>query len=242
MSGALTVPFSVLATALPSDWGYVRPIFGVMAVSFFSLTMYRVWATERERLITLEQHLAPRLRLEFDPTQPKFVSVTPVTGGFDMLYVRVLARALSPTVNNCRGYLQRVSQWDGNRYVMLFDETLLLPWSYENPESVQPKQLNHDVDAFLDVAWFADPTELRAFGFLNAGSDVSKRLLAVLKSQILPFPERNLKLDLLITGEDSKNAALSLNIHRGQSQWDQPQIGWMKGNEIRRDSNIQTAG
>jgi hypothetical protein len=242
MSGALTVPFTVLATALPSNWGYARPIFGVMAVLFFSATVYRVWAKEREQRIALEKHLAPRLRLEFDPRQAKFVSVTPTQGGFDMLYVRVLARALSPTVNNCRGYLQRVSQWDGERYVMLFDETFLLPWSYENPQSPQPKQLNHDVDAFLDVAWFADrarPT--LSFGLLNADSVVSNRLLAVLEKRVFPFPERNLKLDLLITGDDSENATLSLNIYRGQPQWDQPQIGWMKGNEIRRDSNIWTA-
>jgi hypothetical protein len=239
MSGALTVPFTLLATLLPSDWGYARLIFGVMAGVLFAVTVYRVWATERERLIVLENHLAPRLRLEFDPSQPKFVSVTPTQGGFNMLYLRVLARALSPTVNNCRGYLQRISQWDGEKYVMLFDETAQLPWSYENPQSVQPRHLNREVDAFLDVSWFAEPdSPLRPFGFLNADSAMSIRLLKALQERILPFPERNLKLDLLITGDDSENATLSLNIHRGQPQWDQPQIGWMNGNEIRRDSNV----
>jgi hypothetical protein len=38
-----------------------------------------------------------------------------------MLYVRVLARAVSPTVQNCRAYLQRVSQWDGERYSEIRD-------------------------------------------------------------------------------------------------------------------------
>jgi hypothetical protein len=240
MSGTFTVPFSVLAAVLPSRWGYARPIFVVMAVLLLSFTSYRVWKTERERLIALQKHLAPRLRFEFDPNQPKFVSVMPAYGGFDMLYVRVLARALSPTVNNCRGYLQRVSQLDGEGYVMLFDETFPLPWSYENPQSVQPKQLNHGVDAFLDVAWFVDPKKSNPpFGLLNANSGPSNRFFKVLHERILPFPEKNLKLDLLITGDDSENATLSLNIHRGQPQWDQPQIGWMKGNEIRRDSNIR---
>jgi hypothetical protein len=241
MSGALTVPFTLLATLLPSDWGYARLIFGVMAGVLFAVTVYRVWATERERLIALESHLAPRLGLEFDPNQPKFVSVTPTQGNFNMLYVRVLARALSPTVKNCRGYLQRVSQFDGEKYVMLFDETVQLPWFYENPQSVQSKQLNPEVDAFLDVAWFAErDSPLVPFGFLNAQSATSIRLLKVLRERILPFPERNLKLDLLIIGDDSENASLSLNIHRGQPQWDQPQIGWMNGNEIRRDSNVGT--
>src|ERR1700722_4984225 len=79
------------ATLLPSHWGYTRPIFGVMAGRLFSVTVYRVRATERTRRIALEQDLAPRLRLEFDPNQPKFVSLTPALGGFEMLYVRVLA-------------------------------------------------------------------------------------------------------------------------------------------------------
>jgi hypothetical protein len=113
--GVFSVPFTVLTNVLPPRWDAARPIFGVMAVLFFSIAAYSVWATERQRLVVLESHLAPRLRFEFDPNQPKFVSVTPTQGGFDMLYVRVLARALSPTVNNCRGYLQRVSQLDGER-------------------------------------------------------------------------------------------------------------------------------
>jgi len=61
-----------------------------------------------------------------------------------------------------------------------------------------------------------------------------------LKQHAAPFPERNLKLDLLISGEDSEHATISLNIHRGQPQWDRPQVCWMKGNELRRDSNIET--
>jgi hypothetical protein len=85
---------------------------------------------------------------------------------------------------------------------MLFDETAQLPWSYENPQSVQSRQLNHEVDAFLDVAWFAEPdSPLVPFGLLNAEHATSIRLLKVLKERILPFPERNLKLDLLITGD-----------------------------------------
>ena len=241
MSGALTVPFTILAATLPSSWGYARPIFGVMAVVLFSATVYRVWAREREQRISLEKHLAPRLRLEFDPNQAKFVSLTRTADGFNMLYVRVLARAVSPTVNDCRAYLQRVSQWDGERYVTLFDEPLALPWSYENPESVRPRQLNHDVDALLDVAWFIDTASGRfPFGLLNAGTVLPNQFRTVLEKQIHPSPERNLKLDLLITGEDSESATLSLNIHRSQPRWDHPQIGWMKGNEIRRDSNVQT--
>jgi hypothetical protein len=238
MSGIFTVPFTLAAIIAPS--GYGRAIFGAMAILAFLVTAYRIWADERRRLVELEDHLAPRLRFEFDPKQAKFVSVTPAMGGVEMLYVRVLARALSPTVNNCRGYLQRVSQWDGEKYVLLFDEMPFpLPWSYENPQTVQAKQVYHDVDALLDVAWFVDPKRLGPpFGLLNAASTTSNRLFKVLQERILPFPEKNLKLDLLITGDDSENATISINIHRGQPQWDQPQIGWMKGNEIRWDSNV----
>ena len=235
MSGIFTVPFTV-GTILYS--GYARGIFGAMSILAFLYTAYRIWGDERKQLVALEQHLAPRLRIEFDPNQAKFVSITPA-GGFDILYVRVLARAMSPTVQNCRGYLQRVSQLQGETYVMLFDEPLLLPWSYQNPQAVQPRQLNHDVDAFLDVSWFVDPASgLLAFGLLNTQSFVPNRLQTILRDQVLPFPERNIKLDLVITGDDSAKAAFSLNIHRGQPRWDQPQIGWMKGDEIRRDSNI----
>jgi len=73
------------------------------------------------QLVQNEQYLAPRLRLEFDPSQPKFVSPTTTVGNYKMLYVRVLARAVSPTVKDCRVYLQRVSQVDGEKYVTLFD-------------------------------------------------------------------------------------------------------------------------
>jgi hypothetical protein len=240
MSGALAVPFTVVATVLPSNWGNTRLILGVMAVVFFLFTGYRLWARERAERIVLEKHLAPRLRLEFDPHKAKFVSLTPTLGGSDMLYVRVIARAVSPTVKNCSAYLQRVSQWDGERYVVLFDGPFPLPWSYEGPNSVEPRDLNHDVDAFLDVAWFADPKSGRfPFGLLNVHTLLPEQFRTILEHQILPSPERNLKLDLLITGEDSENATLSLNIHRGQPQWSQPQIGWMEGNAIRRDSNVQ---
>jgi hypothetical protein len=64
---------------------------------------------------------------------------------------------------------------------------------------------------------------------MNAQSILSNRLLKILDEQIRPFPAPNLKLDLLITGND---------IHRGHPPWNQPQIGWMKGDDIRRDSNV----
>jgi hypothetical protein len=44
---------------------------------------------------------------------------------------------------------------------------------------------------------------------------------------------------VLLTGKDSENATLSLNIHRGQKRWNEPQIGWMDSiGVIRRESNI----
>jgi hypothetical protein len=240
MSGIFAVPFTV--GAIVSPWGSGQAIFAAMAIIALLITAYRAWADERNRVVALESHFAPRVRLEFDPTQPKFMSMTTAAPGFNILYVRVLARAMSPTVQNCRVFLKQVSQLNGERYVMLFDEPLPLPWSYENPLEVRPRQLNHDVDAFVDVAWFADVIELlaggEAFSFLNFETPLPNRLITILKEKVLPFPERNLKLDILITGEDSESASLSLNIHRGQPRWDQPQVGWMKGDEIRRDSNV----
>jgi hypothetical protein len=76
-----------------------------LAVSAFAFSVYRIWAYERRQLVELEAHLAPRLRIEFDPLQLKFVSSTPVVGSLEMLYVRVLARAVSPVVKDCRAYL-----------------------------------------------------------------------------------------------------------------------------------------
>jgi hypothetical protein len=79
------------------------------------------------------------------------------------------------------------------------------------------------------------------FGLLNFNSLLPSGLIEIFQQQILPYPERNLKLDLLLTGTDSENATLSLNIHRGhrgQEQWDKPQIGWMDSiGMIRRDAN-----
>jgi hypothetical protein len=61
----------------------------------------------------------------------------------------------------------------------------------------------------------------------------------ILQNQVLAQPQRNIKLDLLLTGENSESATLSLNIHRGQPRWNQPTIGWMDSiGMIRRESNI----
>jgi len=241
MTGALTVPFTGAAILLPPRWDYVRGIFGLMAAFCLFISAYRVWAQEREQRISLEKRLAPRLRIEFDPREPKFMSPTRGAGNFNALYLRVIARAMSPIVRNCRGFLQSVSQWDGERFIRLFDEPVQLPWSYEQPNSIQPKDLNHEVDSFLDVAWFVNPQEAKSFppfGFLNMMSALPLRFQTIQRDQIISHPELNLKLDLLITGDDCENATLSLNIHRAQAQWDKPQVGWMDGLAIRRDSNV----
>jgi hypothetical protein len=86
MSGILTVPFAILAFIFRN----VRWIFVALAVCAFAFTVYRIWSYERRQLVDLDAHLAPRLRIEFDPLQLKFVSCTPVVGGLEMLYVRVL--------------------------------------------------------------------------------------------------------------------------------------------------------
>jgi hypothetical protein len=238
MSGIFTVPFTIVAVAVPS--GYARGIFGTMAVAAVLFTAYRIWREERRQLVENKQHLAPRLRIEFDPYQPKFVSPTTTVDNYKTLYVRVLACAVSPTVRGCRVYLQRISQVDGEKYVTLFDESLQLPWSYEDPNILEPRTLNHHVDKFADVAWFAEPGDRLSFGFLNAASILPTRLHDIVKNKVLPNPSQNLKLDLLIIGEDSEHATLSLNIHRGQAAWDKPQIGWMDNTgAIRRESTEQ---
>jgi hypothetical protein len=232
MSGLFTVPFTVAALFAPSEY---RAIFAVMAILAFAITAYRIWADERARLVVLEQHLAPRLRIEFDPHQAKFLHHTVTTTYVNMIYVRVVARALSPVVEECRGYLQRISQWDGNQYITLFDETLELPWSGDHSDT-EPRLINHEVDAFLDVAWVADSEFAPPpFGFLNHQSTIPNRLLQIVQNQIEPHGEQNLKLDLLITGRDCENAHLSLNIHRSPNgEWDALQVGWMDavGNAI----------
>ncbi len=139
MCGILTVPFTIVAYGFPN----LRWLFVALAACAFALMVYRIWAYERRQLVELEAHLAPRLRIEFDPRQPKFISLTtartpdsklpyPLAGTgatFEMLYVRVLARAISPVVKDCRAYLLRVSQLQGERYIPLFEEPLPLPWS-----------------------------------------------------------------------------------------------------------------
>jgi hypothetical protein len=63
-------------------------------------------------------------------------------------------------------------------------------------------------------------------------------LVPTLLDQTLHHPEQNLKLDILVTATDSESATLSLNIHRGAPHWNEAQIGWMNGDEVRRDSNV----
>jgi hypothetical protein len=102
MSGIFTVPFT-LATIVFT--GYARGIFGAMAILAFLATAYRVWADERRLLIGLEQHLAPRLGIEFDPRSRKFIAPVVTASGIRMIYMRVVARALSPVVRDCKAYL-----------------------------------------------------------------------------------------------------------------------------------------
>jgi hypothetical protein len=230
MSGIFTVPFTIAALFAPSEY---RAIFAVMAILAFGITAYRVWADERRLLIGLEQHLAPRLRFEFDPRHDRFVCETSMFDHTEIVYIRVLARPLSPVVKNCRGFLKRVSQLadGGEIYNSVFEDPIPLPWSYENPNAILPKELNQSVDSFLDVAWVVEGD----FGLLNRRSNIPNQLRDVMQSLVLPQPSRNLKLDLLIIGEDSEPATLSLNIHRGNPQWNNPQVGWMidrTGNEI----------
>lgn len=241
MSGIFTVPFTIAAIVTSSAYG--QAIFGTMAVSAFLITAYRIWADERRKLVSLELHLAPGLRIEFDPQNPKFLSPVRTNNGIDMLYLRVNARALSPVVRECRAYLTRISRWDGERYVSLFDEHLPMPWSHQNPNAIVPRELNRDVDALLDVAWFADPANeinrLGPFGFLNYASSLPNSLMPMM-AEIFQLPAQNLKLDILVVATDSENAALSLNIHRGgidwKERWNKPQVGWMdESGAIRRD-------
>lgn len=234
MSGALTVPFSALAIAFS---GYGRPIFEAMAALCLVITMYRVWAVERGRRIELEKLLAPNLRIEFDPNDARFMTLTKTQDHFDALYIRVIARALSPTVRNSCAFLKRISQRRGDGYVTLFEESTPLPWSYTDGKDWGPRNLNHDRDAYLDIAWLADPKSIFApfFGFLNANSQLPNSLTAIHASQIIPNPHLNLKLDLVLIGDDCENAYLSIDIHRGGPEWKNPQVGWMNGDEIRRD-------
>jgi len=223
--------------------GIGRDILGAVSLLAFFVTAYRVWSDERMRVIGLERHLSPRLRIEFDARNPKFVAATRTDNGVDMLFVRVNVRALSPVVRGCRAYLTRVSQLQGDRYVSLFDEHLPMPWSNQDPNNFHvPKELNHDVDALLDVAWFAEPDNLLnrhgPFSVLNFNSIIPNGFIPIL-NRILQHPSQNLKLDILVTADDSENATLSLNIHRGGTEWNNPQVGWMRGNEIHhREPNF----
>jgi hypothetical protein len=239
MSGIFTVPFTIAALFAPSEY---RAIFAVMAILAFAITAYRVWADERRLLIGLEQHLAPRLRFEFDPQDDRFVCETSMFDYTEIVYIRVLARPLSPVVKNCRGFLKSVSQLadSGEKYDSVFEDPIPLPWSYENPNQVLPKELNQSVDSFLDVAWVVEGD----FGLLNRRSNIPNQLRDVMQFLVLPKPSRNIKLDLLLIGDDSEAATLSLNIHRGDPQWKSPEVGWMTdptGNAIHnRRSNVST--
>jgi hypothetical protein len=239
MSGIFTVPFTIAALFAPSEY---RAIFAVMAILAFAITAYRIWADERRLLIGLEQHLAPRLRFEFDPQDDRFVCETSTIDYQGIVYIRVLASPLSPVVKNCRAFLKSVSNLNGDKYVALFEDPIPLPWSYENPQAVSLKELNQAVDSFLDVAWFVE--EPPHFGLLNAASELPTQLRDVLEFLLRPEPSRNVKLDLLLIGDDSEAATLSLNIHRGNPQWNKPQVGWMTdqtGNEIHNlQSNVST--
>jgi hypothetical protein len=222
--------------------GIGRDILGGVAILAFFITAYRVWADERRQLVSLEKHLAPRLRFEFDPQNDRFVCETSTIDYQGIVYIRVLARPLSPVVKNCRAFLTSVSNLNGDKYVALFEDHIPLPWSYENPQAVSSKELNQSVDSFLDVAWVVEKDP--RFGLLNAASELPTQLRDVLEFLLRPEPSRNVKLDLLLIGDDSEAATLSLNIHRGNPQWNKPQVGWMTdqtGNEIHNlQSNVST--
>lgn len=222
--------------------GYARALFAVGAAGAFLVAAYRAWSGERNKRVELESKLAPRLGFEFDPQDDRFVCETSLLDHTEIVYIRVLARPQSPVVKNCRAYLKSVSQLaeGGDKYDSIFEDHIPLPWSYGNPNDVQPKELNQSVDSFLDVAWVVE----RDFGLLNKNSNIPNQLRDVLRFLIIPEPSRNLKLDVLLIGDDSEPATLSLNIHRGNPQWNKPQVGWMtdqSGNAIHiLRSNVST--
>jgi hypothetical protein len=232
MSGVLTVPLSLAAAFLPSRWDYVRGFSGVLAILSFSIASYRMWARERTKRIDLERHLAPNLRIDFNPRDEKFL--TPARHvSTQTLYLRVAAHALSPTVRNCRVYLKRLSQQRGSGYVSLFEEDIQLPWSYDDSVMIGGKDLNHDVETFVDVAYFTDGSAgFPPFGLVHAFRRIPERLISILRASVYPNPPMNLKLDLVMTGDDCENAYLSLNVRRGNKEWDRPQVGWMEGEAI----------
>ena len=137
VSGIFAVPFAIASLAFS---GIARWIFVALSISAFLFTAYLIWADERRRLVALEQHLVPRLRIEFEPLSAKFLhgislNAPPVA----MLYIRVIVRALSPVAHDCRVYLTRISRWDGERYVPMFDEQMPMPWCMKIHKHPVPK-------------------------------------------------------------------------------------------------------
>jgi hypothetical protein len=61
MSGGFSVPFAAAAVFVDSKFGQL--IFGALALGAAWLAAYRIWKAERERVLTLEEHLRPKIKL-----------------------------------------------------------------------------------------------------------------------------------------------------------------------------------
>jgi hypothetical protein len=165
MSGGASVPFAVLAAYL--DNASAKTLFVLAAATCSGFAAYRVWKPEREKVIELEERLAPKLSLSFEQRPPWISRIedsnipTPEnsqnTAPSIWFSVRVVNHRPGVTVKGCRAALTAIEVLrDGRWAPTRFSSSLPLRWA-ESLDGHQRIDLPHEEIRLANVL-SVDPT------------------------------------------------------------------------------------
>jgi hypothetical protein len=172
--------------------------------------------TLKRELETARNALTPRLVVDFDPNGLNFIQATRLAGSdhTNVVFIHVLARCLSASVSNCRGFITSIAGWSNDQWVETFNSRVSLFWE-GHEEGPIALTLYKDSPHYLDIA-FVYETE----NFIRLVHPLAKLLDSMPKSF---GPGDKIKIEVLVVGDDNTSASITLSLQSG-SVWSMPRI------------------
>lgn len=171
MSGIFSVPFTGLATFANPKYG--QPIWIGLAIIAVAITIYRVWATERKRVVVLQEKLRPKLKFScgknvagcFIPTTVNHAILISngttqhiVPAPVKMNYFRVAVETDGATaVSGCCGTVKLIKK---NDVVKMGGENLQLTFAPGSDSDATAKTIRDKDTAYLDVLTITEKNDI----------------------------------------------------------------------------------
>jgi hypothetical protein len=166
MSGGASVPFTALAVFLDRRWAQL--LFGGCAVVSTWFAAYRVWKSERQRVLELTELTRRRLTISFEPRDPWVIRLphsnipdtrlpgAPIVQAPSLWFrVEVSTPEGSQVTHGCTVHLQNVEYSpDGTQpfQATIFGGSQLLRWAEEPRQPFGPRNIAPRQRSFVDVA------------------------------------------------------------------------------------------